>query len=140
MVLRQRFLSGTIYEGRAGNQDSCAGAAAIQAVEQMMRAEDIGGKRRLGPLPRLADMGRSRTVVHHLRFEAGDGREDGVAIEQIDALTRDPRLVRHPPAGTVPPHQISVASGFAGEMIDHMAAGKTGRARDEDGARHQFPR
>src|SRR3954469_4034668 len=94
VILRQWFVSGAIHESGAGNQDSCAGAAAIQAVDQMMGAEDVGGERRLGTLPGLSDMGCSRAVIYQLGFEAAEGRPYSVAVQQVDRFTRDPVLLR----------------------------------------------
>ena len=52
----------------------------------MMGAADVDGERRLGAVPRRADMRGAGAVIHRGRPCARNRLADGAAIEQIDGL------------------------------------------------------
>jgi hypothetical protein len=109
-------------------------AGALERPEQVVRGADVGRQRRLGRVPRPADVRSTGAVVDRGRAQPRDRRGDRVGVEQVHRLPAGRAdVARRRMPGAMPGDHVGAA---VDEAIDQVAAREPGRARNKDFARH----
>jgi hypothetical protein len=123
VVFLERAVRRPVHERRPGDQHARSDTCVSEGVEDMMRAEYVGGKRVGDVVERLTDVRGACAVVHHARSQICNRAGHRVAIEQIDVLAPPPRHVS--PGGL--------------QVLDQVAPDEPAGAGHQDSAHDREP-
>ena len=134
MPLGERVVRGLVDHRRAWNHDAGVRGFGAHRFEQVVRATNVDGQRRLGCVPRSADVRRSGAVIHGRRTRLTNRALDRATIQEVYGLPRCPRaFAQRLVSGPVPRDELGRVSS---EKVDEMASGEPGRSGDDCGSRH----